>query len=85
MSEQAELINVSRLTEMVQSGTETLTAVAKPINGDLLQGHFLHVSNGMQTWVVSTYLSDKPKHYKRPDALLKEANKIGLSQVLFEL
>ncbi len=84
MGDPAELINVSSLTELAQDKT-SLTAIAKPFNGDLLQGHLLHVSDGDSQWVVSTYLSDKPKLYKRADALLKEAKKIGLAQVCFEL
>jgi hypothetical protein len=35
--------------------------------------------------VMSTYLSDKPRLFKRSDALLKEAEKLGLGSVTFEL
>jgi hypothetical protein len=80
-----ELINVSTLTEFAQDEIKSLTAIAKPFNGDLLQGYLLHVSDSDSQWVVSTYLSDKPKLYKKADALLKEAKKIGLAQVCFEL
>ncbi len=85
MSNEIELINVSSLTELTKDKAKLLTVVAKPFNGELLQGHLLHVSDGQTQWVVSTYLSDKPKLYKRSDALLKEAKKLGLSQVTFEL
>ena len=83
--EPVDLINVSRLAELIQSEAESLTAVAKAFSGDLLQGHLLYISDGHNQWIVSTYLSDKPKLYKRADALLKEAKKLGLSQVSFEL
>lgn len=85
MDDSVELINVSSLAELIQDKAKSLTAVAKPFSGDLLQGHLLHISDGHTKWVVSTYLSDKPKLYKRADALLKEAKKLGLSQVSFEL
>lgn len=83
MGHSVELINTSSLTEL--ANTTTLSAVAKPFDGTLLQGHFLHVTDGIQEWVVSTYLSDKPKLYKKADALLKEAKKMGLLKVTFEL
>lgn len=84
MSEPIDLINISSLTELAQDSSKTLIPIAKPVNGDLLQGFYLHISDNANDWVVSTYLSDKPKHYKRSDALLKEAKKIGLPPVLFE-
>ncbi len=83
MSHSVELINTSSLTELASN--KELTAVAKPVEGFMLQGHSLHVSDGDQEWVVSTYLSDKPKLYKKADALLKEAKKMGLLKVTFEL
>lgn len=83
MSHSVELINTSSLTELASN--KELTAVAKPFEGLMLQGHSLHVSDGDQEWVVSTYLSDKPKLYKKADALLKEAKKMGLTKVTFEL
>lgn len=85
MSESVELINVSSLTELAQDDAKQLVATAKPFNGDMRQGHLLHVTDGSQKWVVSTYLSDTPKLYKRADALLKDAKKMGLSSVTFEL
>ncbi|EGQ9333580.1 TPA: hypothetical protein I6715_003368 [Vibrio cholerae] len=85
MGDSVELINVSSLAELILDSTKSLKAVAKPFNGGLLQGHLLYISDGHSQWVVSTHLSDKAKLYKRADALLKEAKKLGLSQVSFEL
>ncbi len=83
MSHSVELINTSSLTEMASN--KELTAVAKPVKGFMLQGHSLHILDGDKEWIVSTYLSDKPKLYKKADALLKEAKKMGLHKVTFEL
>lgn len=85
MSQPVALINTSSLAELIQSHPASLKAVARPFNGDLYQGHLLQITDGDNKWVVSTYLSDKVKLYKRADALLKEAKKLGLSQVCFEL
>lgn len=83
MSENIELINTSSLTEL--AAKKSLSATAKPCKDQYIKGYFLHVTDGTQDWVVSTYLSDKVKHYKKAEALLKEAKQIGLTNVTFEL
>lgn len=83
MSDNIELINTSSLTAL--AAHRHLSATAKPCQDPLMNGYFLHVTDGTQHWVTSTYLSDKVKLYKKPEALLKDAKQIGLTQVIFEL
>lgn len=83
MSDNIELINTSSLTALVAH--KSLSATAKPCRDQFMNGYFLHVTDGTQHWVASTYLSDKVKHYKKAEALLKDAKQIGFTQVIFEL
>lgn len=82
MSISVELMNTSSLTELAKE--KTLTGRARSFEGVLSQGYLLAVTDGDQEWVVSTYLSDSPKLYKKADALLKEAKKMGVTEVTFK-
>lgn len=87
------LINVADLTKLVESGKK-IHASAVAIDG-VADGYFLDVEIdskdkklvkiGGQNKRLSTYLSDKPRLFKRADALIKEAKKIGLTSVTFNL
>lgn len=77
-----EFITVSELTEMVKNG-DAISATAKKVSQ--VEGYYLHLNINATERTLSTYLSDKPRFFRRSDALLKEAAKIGLDFVGFEL
>jgi hypothetical protein len=78
------LINTADLTKLVKS-KEPVEVVAKKPSSDTVDGFLLHIKSGENEMVLSTYLSDKPRLFKRSDALLKEAVKMGIGQVIFVL
>ena len=78
------LINTADLKAKIQAETP-IEAVARPVDSDFVKGHLLYLSGEGKEWVLSTYLSDKPRLFKRADALLKEAANLGLSAVRFEI
>lgn len=75
------LINVADLTKAIESG-ENVQAQAVTIEG-IVDGYLLDVKIKGKTNRLSTYLSAKPRLFKRSDALLKEAQKVGLTSVTF--
>lgn len=79
MSE-AKLINTSELTKQVDSGAQ-IEATAKRVEN--VDGYLLHLVVDGNSLTLSTYLSDNPRLFKRADALLKEATKIGIKSVTF--
>jgi len=76
------LINTADLCAMVESSTAVEAIARTP---ESVEGFLLHLKSGDKEMVLSTYLSDKPRLFKRADALLKEASKMGLPSVCFEL
>jgi hypothetical protein len=78
------LINTADLAALVESKANVEATARKP-SSDIVDGFLLHIKSGKNEMVLSTYLSDKPRLFKRSDALLKEATKMGLSSVRFEL
>lgn len=78
------LINTADLTALVKDNAE-IKAIARSPQNDIVEGYLLFVEAPGESMVLSTYLSDKPRLFKRSDALLKEAGKMGLSSVRFEL
>lgn len=78
------LINTADLKARIEAN-EPITAVARPINSEVTTGHLLHLSGEEKEWVLSTWRSDNPRLFKRSDALLTEAAKLGLRSVTFEL
>lgn len=76
------LINVSDLSLLVKSSASVKAIARAP---ESIDGFLLYIESGGEEKLLSTYLSDKPRLFKRSDALLKEAAKIGLSSVCFEL
>jgi len=75
-----QLINVSDLKKAI-SIDAPIHVWAKPSSG--LPGFFLYVNINGSEMVLSTYMSTHPRHFKRSDALLKEAANIGLNKVTF--
>lgn len=81
------------MSELVYINTSKLAewAAEKPLIATVMESYLgsyvLKISEPGQSqeWIVSTYLSDKPKLYKKADALLKEAKNLGLKTVCFEL
>lgn len=78
------LINTADLKIKIEEN-EQLSAVARPVNSGFTTGYLLHISSESEAWVLSTWRSDKPRLFKRSDALLTEAHKLGLKAVNFEL
>lgn len=78
------LINTAELRALVAAKTP-LVATARPMHS--VEGFLLFLKQGEDAneMVLSTYLSDKPRLFKRADALLKEASNNGLTEVRFEL
>ncbi len=76
------LINTSDLKEAISTG-DTVHAEAERISG--VDGFVLRVRINDERKTLSTYLSDKPRLFKRSDALLKEARKLGLTSITFDL
>jgi hypothetical protein len=77
-----DLINVSDLRELMKSDSN-LDISAKTIEG--VEGYVLNIKTADNTLVLSTYLSDKPRFFKRADALIKEAKKLNINSVIFEI
>ncbi|MHA2784528.1 hypothetical protein [Vibrio harveyi] len=77
-------LSVSSVKELVQNRHKNITAIAKPFDGSLLQGrgYILNIIDGEDTFVVASYRSNT-KLYKRADALLNDANDMGLTSVTF--
>jgi hypothetical protein len=84
MSKMRELINTADLSALVKSQV-SIEAVARKPNIDTVDGYLLHFKTDGKELVLSTYLSDKPRLFKRADALIKEATNMGLPSVSFEL
>lgn len=81
MSDGYRGLSVSAVKELVQNPDKTLSAIAKSYSGS---GYFLNIIDGEQTFIVSSYRSNM-KLYKRSDALLNDAQDMGLKSVTFEL
>lgn len=77
-----ELINTADLKKKIIDG-ENIEAVAKTL--EAIEGYYLQLNTAHKSLVLSTYLSDKPKLFKRADALLKEAANFGFTGVFFDL
>lgn len=77
-----ELINTADLSKLLNE-TPEISATAHQIDG--VEGFTLHVLHSDREFVLSTYLSSKPRLFKRADALLNEAKNIGLKSVIFPL
>lgn len=76
------LINTADLSALIASNTPVKATASAP---EGVEGFLLFIKGQGQEMVLSTYLSDKPRLFKRADALLNEAEKMGLSMVCFEL
>lgn len=63
-----DLINVSDLRELMES-TNSMEVSATTIEG--ADGYILNIKTERRVMVLSTYLSDKPRLFKRADALIK--------------
>lgn len=77
------LINTSDLKALIKENKVTIVAKSHRIinaNGWVME---LYIDDVKKT--LSTYLSDSPRLFKRSDALLKEAEKMGLPYVICEL
>ncbi len=64
---------------------EQVIAKAKPVSSDLVAGYLLHLTISSKDYVLSTWRSDKPRLFKRSDALLSEVAKFGIKEVIFEI
>jgi len=82
MNNAKTLINTAALTAYAKEHGQ-VPAIALGIES--IEGYILQVDLDGQINVLSTYLSDKPRVFKRADALLKEAKKMGLTTVSFSL
>ncbi|MBL4625780.1 MAG: hypothetical protein JKY42_11675 [Flavobacteriales bacterium] len=76
------LINTADLRALIKSD-RNVEAIAKTPKS--VDGFVLHLNTSEGEKVLSTHLSEKPRLFKRSDALLKEAGKMGLKKVIFEL
>jgi hypothetical protein len=76
------LINTADLKELILN-SENVTAIA--IRQEMIEGYLLHIEANSEQYVLSTYLSNKTRLFKRSDALLKEARSLGFKTVEFEL
>jgi hypothetical protein len=81
MSDGYRGLSVSAVKELVQNPDKALSAIAKPYSGS---GYVLNIIDGKQTFIVASYRSNM-KLYKRADALLNDAQDMGLKSVTFEL
>ena len=75
------LINVADLRALIEENID-VEAIASEIDG--VEGYLLNLNTIDKKMVLSTYLSTKPRLFKRSDALLKEARELGLTSVKFE-
>mgnify|MGYP000176560449 CR=1 FL=1 len=77
------MINTADLRSLVESDSAVEAVAVKAPEG--IDGYLLQLFSGSDEMVLSTYLSDKPRLFKRADALLKEAGNMELSSVRFEI
>ena len=75
-------INVADLRKLIES-TNNFDVSATTIEG--VEGYILNVKTADSCFVVSTYLSDKPRLFKRADALIKEAKSLNIKSITFEI
>lgn len=75
------LINVADLRKLIET-TNNLDISAVTIEG--VEGYILNIKTEREVMVLSTYLSDKPRLFKRADALIKEAKNLDIHSVTFE-
>lgn len=76
------LINTSDLSRHIEAHGK-INATANQVSG--VVGYIMQVEIGSEQKTLSTHLSDKPRLFKRSDALLKEASKLGIAAVTFSL
>lgn len=76
------LVPISELKKLVENN-EIKKATARTFKHT--DGHFLELETENETLVLSTYLSDNPRWFKRSDALIKECKKLGLTFLGFDL
>lgn len=76
------LINTSQATAEIAK-VEPTEGTAHKV--EAVDGYILKLTIGKEVKTLSTYLSDKPRLFKRSDALLKEAKNLGLKNVNFIL
>ncbi len=77
-----KMINTASLKKLLESNG---VVIAFAQSFEDIDGYMLHIESGDNQLVLSTYLSDKPRMFKRADALIKEARNIGLDSVRFDL
>lgn len=80
MSDGYNGLSVSTVKELTKNPHHTLRAIAKPY----ASGYVLNIIDGELTFIVASYRSNM-KLYKRADALLNDAQDMGLKSVTFEL
>ena len=76
------LINTSDLTKLITEGKSNIVAKSHRVSGVNGWVMVLFINDVKKT--LSTYLTDQPRLFKRSDALLKEAENMGLTSVLTE-
>lgn len=76
------LINVADLRKLIET-TNNLDISASTIEG--VEGYILNIKTADSSLVLSTYLSDKPRLFKRADALIKEAKNFDIKSIKFEI
>lgn len=76
-----KLINVATVKERLEKGD---AIKAKALRCKAAPGYLLHLYDDQEEMILSTWLSDNPRLFKRSDALLKEAENMGLPEVLFD-
>jgi hypothetical protein len=64
--------------------TNDISCEAQPDNGSCIKSRMLDRNEWTKEFILSTYLSSKPRLFKRSDALLNEARDLGLKSVKFE-
>lgn len=80
-NKQRQLLSVSEVKEITLNG-EVISALAiKP--SDTVSGYLLYINTADQEITLATFFNE-PRLFKRADALLKEANKLGLQSVTFD-
>lgn len=77
-----KLINVADLRKLIESASK-LEVSATTIEG--VEGYILNIKTVDSSLVLSTYLSDKPRLFKRADALIKEAKSLNIKSITFEI
>ncbi len=76
------MINTATLTKHITDHGQ-VPATAIQIEG--IEGHVLEVVINDEVHVLSTWRSNHGRAFKRADSLLKEAKKMGLTSVVFQL